>query len=120
VDPRYLALREFQSALGELQPEEFEFSSEPAPSLLREVGRSRPDYVRWVQGSLNRLLGLRLAVDGILGPATRSAIRSFQKQQGLRLTELLDPGPSARSLHWLVVHQLMEQEYRLSQPPDLA
>ena len=43
-----------------------------------EVSRTGPDYIRWVQSSLNRVIGLRLAVDGIVGPATRSAIRSFQ------------------------------------------
>jgi hypothetical protein len=32
---------------------------------------------------LNRLLGLRLAVDGVLGAQTRSAIRSFQQRRSL-------------------------------------
>lgn len=39
--------------------------------------------VRWIQSSLNTLLGLKLAVDGIAGPATRSAVRSFQRRKGL-------------------------------------
>jgi lysozyme len=48
-----------------------------------EVNRRSSEYIRWVQQSLNRILGLRLAVDGVMGRQTRSAIRSFQQQQGL-------------------------------------
>jgi len=48
-----------------------------------EVGRARPDYIRRVQGSLNRILGLRLPLDGVMGRETRSAIRSFQRRRGL-------------------------------------
>jgi hypothetical protein len=36
-----------------------------------------------VQNSINRVLGLRLPVDGIMGPEIRSAIRSFQRRQRL-------------------------------------
>ena len=39
--------------------------------------------MRWVQGALNDVLGLQLPQTGIADPATRSAIRSFQQQQGL-------------------------------------
>ncbi len=48
----------------------------------QEISRTSPDYVRWIQESLNKILGLRLAVDGVMGPQTRSAIRSFQQRQG--------------------------------------
>jgi peptidoglycan hydrolase-like protein with peptidoglycan-binding domain len=48
-----------------------------------EVNRSSRDYVRWVQNALNQLLGLRLAVDGVKGAQTRSAIRSFQQRVNL-------------------------------------
>jgi peptidoglycan hydrolase-like protein with peptidoglycan-binding domain len=47
------------------------------------VNRQSPAYIRWVQSSLNKLLGLRLAVDGDSGTRTRSAIRSFQQRAGL-------------------------------------
>jgi hypothetical protein len=50
-----------------------------------------PDYVRWVQQSLNRIMGLWLAMDGMMGPAIRSAIRSFQKQQGLPVNGIVGP-----------------------------
>ena len=56
-----------------------------------EINRSSRDYVRWVQQSLNKLLGLNLAVDGISGAQTRSAIRSFQSRQGLAADGVVGP-----------------------------
>ncbi len=53
------------------------------PEWQGEVNRSSRDYLRWVQHSLNQIMGLRLAEDGIAGSATRSAIRSFQQKQSL-------------------------------------
>ena len=49
-----------------------------------EVSRGGRDYVRWLQQSLNKILGLRLAVDGDAGTQTRSAVRSFQQRNGLK------------------------------------
>lgn len=49
-----------------------------------EAPRNSPDYIKWVQQSLNQIMGLRLAVDGALGSQTRSAIRRFQQQKGLK------------------------------------
>jgi N-acetyl-anhydromuramyl-L-alanine amidase AmpD len=60
-----------------------------------EVNRSSKDYIRWVQESLNRILGLRLTVDGIMGPQTRSAIRSFQQKQGLTVDGNVGPNTEA-------------------------
>jgi peptidoglycan hydrolase-like protein with peptidoglycan-binding domain len=56
-----------------------------------EVNRSSGDYIRWVQQSLNRIMGLRLAVDGISGAQTRSAVRSFQQQRGLTVDGIVGP-----------------------------
>ena len=80
---------------------EFSFTPEPFPwpqesEWEREADRSSPDYIRWVQSSLNRAEGLRLAVDGILGPATRSAIRNFQQRQGLSVDGIVGPQTEAR------------------------
>ena len=50
----------------------------PAPPAL-----APSEHMRWVQGALNDVLGLQLPQTGIADPATRSAIRSFQQQQGL-------------------------------------
>ncbi|MFO1155223.1 MAG: peptidoglycan-binding protein [Rhodospirillales bacterium] len=47
------------------------------------ANRTSPAYIRWVQESLNNILGLRLATDGRMGPQTRSAIRDFQRRNGL-------------------------------------
>lgn len=63
---------------------EWEFESELVGEAWEsEVNRGGSAYIRWVQQSLNRLLGLQLAVDGDAGVKTRSAIRSFQQQRGL-------------------------------------
>lgn len=59
--------------------------------LEDEANRSDSGYIRWVQASLNRVLGLRLAVDGINGPATRSAVRSFQQRNGLTVDGIVGP-----------------------------
>lgn len=59
----------------ELDLDEFEWQG--------EVSRSGADYIKWVQRSLNRILGLRLSEDGIIGSMTRSAIRDFQSRRGL-------------------------------------
>ncbi len=49
------------------------------------------ERVRWVQEALNRVLGLQLPVDGVLGVETRSALRSFQRTAGLVVTGGVDP-----------------------------
>jgi hypothetical protein len=56
-----------------------------------EVDRNSREYIKWVQQSLNRIMQLRLVDDGIMGPKTRSAIRSFQQRKGL------DPSGSVES-----------------------
>jgi hypothetical protein len=49
------------------------------------------EYIRWVQASLNRVLALRLPVNGILGPETRSAVRRFQGRERLPVTGVVGP-----------------------------
>src|SRR5215207_337238 len=71
----YLEFDEFES--------EFEWEG--------EINRTSPDYTRWVQQSLNQVMGLQLAVDGINGPMTRSAVRSFQQQRGLTVDGIVGP-----------------------------
>lgn len=48
------------------------------------------ENLQWVQECLNHKLGLELPVDGSAGPETRSAIRSFQRRQGLPVNGLMD------------------------------
>lgn len=62
--------------------------SEPA---FRTCPVRGTEFVRWVQSSLNRVLGLRLPVTGIMNAATRSAVRSFQQRQGLPVDGIAGP-----------------------------
>src|SRR6185369_16468966 len=66
---------------------EFEW---PNQEISSTINRSSREYVRRLQQALNRVLQLRLAVDGFIGVQTRSAIRSFQKRQGLPQSGLVD------------------------------
>lgn len=59
--------------------------------LESEINRKSRDYIRWVQSSLNKILGLRLRVDGMAGQQTRSAIRSFQQMKGLKVDGIVGP-----------------------------
>lgn len=54
------------------------------------------EYVRWVQECLNRALGLKLAVDGIMNRETRSAVRLFQERKGVAITGLVGPKTEAK------------------------
>jgi peptidoglycan hydrolase-like protein with peptidoglycan-binding domain len=56
-----------------------------------EVNRQSTGYARWIQQSLNKILGLRLTVDGVVGTLTRSAIRSFQQRYGLTADGVVGP-----------------------------
>jgi hypothetical protein len=51
--------------------------------------------VQWVQRCLNRALEVNLRPTGVMNPATRSALRSFQRGQGLPATGAV--GPRTRS-----------------------
>jgi hypothetical protein len=70
-------------------PEIFEF--EAAGDWMSEVSRNSAEYVRWIQQSLNKVRGSGLAVDGIIGTYTRSAIRSFQQSAGLTVDGIVGP-----------------------------
>jgi hypothetical protein len=49
------------------------------------------EFVRWVQDSLNRILGLQLPVDGVMRPETRQAVRDFQTRMGLLVNGIVGP-----------------------------
>ncbi len=67
------------------------------PGVYREPDGFEPEptagseYVRWAQSCLNQILGLQLPVSGVMDPETRSAVRSFQREQQLRTTGVLGP-----------------------------
>jgi hypothetical protein len=55
----------------------------------REDDARRPEYLRWVQRTLNEVMALRLPLNGVDGPATRSAVRGFQAQYGLPVSGIV-------------------------------
>ena len=63
-----------------------------------EVNRSSREYIKWIQSSLNKILGFRLKVDGFIGPKTRSAIRSFQLRNNLKADGIVGPKTEAALL----------------------
>ena len=60
-----------------------------------ETSTSSPQRLRWIQEALNKILGLKLKTDGIMGSQTRSAIRSFQQKQGLVIDGIVGPKTEA-------------------------
>jgi peptidoglycan hydrolase-like protein with peptidoglycan-binding domain len=78
-------------------PDSFEFEG---PFELGEVARpslarSTPQYVRWVQDTLNHTLGTKLTVDGRGGPATRAAVAQFQRLHQLNPDGVVGPATEA-------------------------
>jgi outer membrane protein OmpA-like peptidoglycan-associated protein len=67
-----------------------------------EIKRGSPEHVAWIQHSLNQLLGLRLKVDGMIGTATRNAIRSFQQRNGLTMDGVVGPNTQQRLVETLL------------------
>lgn len=69
------------------------------PLPLRTLVLDRPatdedegsEYVRWVQTTLNQILDEQLAVDGVMNPETRRALRAFQRRQGLPPDGIVGP-----------------------------
>jgi hypothetical protein len=59
----------------------------PLPYQAREDR----EYARWVQVSLNKALNLNLQTNGMMDAATRYAIRSFQRREGLPVTGVVGP-----------------------------
>ncbi len=53
--------------------------------------RSRKTFVRWVQSSLNQVLGLRLRISGAMNTATRNALRDFQNREDLPIDGNVGP-----------------------------
>jgi hypothetical protein len=95
---------EFETGAGEAEFGEFgefgevgefgefgEFSAEAPSAWQSETGAAgTKNYTRWVQTALNKLFATRLATDGVAGAQTRSAIRKFQQQHGLRASGIVD------------------------------
>jgi peptidoglycan hydrolase-like protein with peptidoglycan-binding domain len=68
----------------------------PAPRTgSRVADRRTPEYIRWVQRSLNRIVGTDLRVDGIISPSVRSVLRAFQGRRGLPSDGVIGPRTEA-------------------------
>jgi peptidoglycan hydrolase-like protein with peptidoglycan-binding domain len=67
----------FNNKLETIYPE-MEFEAMPV-----NVSRRDERYIKWVQESLNKILGLKLKVDGDAGTNTINAIKSFQLKNGI-------------------------------------
>lgn len=80
---------EAESTFGEFESLELE-----APGAWQSESAAG-SHTRWVQSSLNQLLGTRLAVDGVGGAQTRAAVRSFQQKQGLQADGIAGPATAA-------------------------
>jgi len=62
-----------------------------------EINRRSREYVRWQQDALNQLIGAGLAVDGIHGPLTRAAVRTYQgRRPPLRVDGVVGPNTERR------------------------
>lgn len=57
---------------------------------ILQLGSTGP-AVKQLQEDLNKVLGIHLAVDGIFGPATQAAVKSFQLQHGLTVDGIYGP-----------------------------
>src|SRR4051794_34168135 len=65
--------------------------TEPIDAWLGETDRRSPNYICWVQRSLNRIVAARLVEDGRIGPRTQDAVRTFQRRQGLAADGVVGP-----------------------------
>jgi hypothetical protein len=80
-------------------------SDQPAPAttdadeskaaFAEAEGRNRREYVRWIQTSLNQIDSAGLAVDGIRGPLTNAAVRSFQTRHAIDVDGVVGPQTEA-------------------------
>lgn len=70
----------------------------PLRARRSPIDQTNPACIRWVQESLNRILGLRLPADGRMAIQTRSAIRSFQQKRGLKVDGFINPA-TGRAIH---------------------
>ena len=67
------------------------YGAEPAVTPAEPLPSGGSEHTRWVQDCLNQVMQAGLPVDGILSPATRSVVRSFQQRENLRATGIVGP-----------------------------
>jgi outer membrane protein OmpA-like peptidoglycan-associated protein/subtilisin family serine protease len=93
VDQRPFA-RRLTNAAGLVPPDTLLMRLEDHPLVVigdtAEAAGGQTD-VRWLQASLNQVMGTNLVVDGIAGRGTREAVRRFQQQHGLAADGVAGP-----------------------------
>lgn len=62
----------------------------------REEGDRIENEVKWLQDSLNRILGTGLQADGMYGAKTRDAVKQFQQRWGLQVDGVAGPITKAK------------------------
>lgn len=70
--------------------------SDPLLSGETEDGSEAGFSAKWLQESLNKLMGTNLVVDGDVGEQTRKVIREYQKSRGLDVDGWAGAGTQAR------------------------
>jgi len=62
---------------------------QPVRAAPRISPPPQPVSIKWVQERLNTILGANLAIDGIMGPKTLNALKTFQGLKSLPVTGTL-------------------------------
>jgi len=65
-------------------------SKTPQAIANADFQKQKAAYYKWVQDSLNRILGLSLKVDGAFGVSSKAALRDFQKKVGISASGAVD------------------------------
>ena len=94
VNQRCTAMATRRELEAEAQHGELESFEWEAPSAWQSESAGGSN-IRWLQASLNQLLGTRLAVDGVAGAQTRAAVRNFQQKRGLKVDGIAGPATNA-------------------------
>ncbi|MFH1963492.1 MAG: peptidoglycan-binding protein [bacterium] len=61
-----------------------------------EIAEKTKEDIKWVQKSLNKLMGAKLVADGDFGEKTKAVIMSFQKKYGLQVDGTAGPITKAK------------------------
>ena len=64
---------------------------EPQAGARAAASAGSPEYVRWLQSTLNRAIGGTLPIDGVMSAAVRDAIRDFQRNNRLPVSGYIGP-----------------------------
>ena len=72
-------------------PHRFSIGSAAKSVSEKILDRGSPEYIKWLQSSLNKLINTSLKIDGDHGKNTRAAIRKFQRKKNLKADGIIGP-----------------------------